>query len=236
MLYLSLPSGQYQTQLTTLSSFRNKLLTLEFSSSQPRAPTISQPPTTTATPRPTPVATTQTPRVEEPPKKPGVTTVSRAEIEKERARKIAEKYGLTLEPNEWAISNPTAERIEKPIRMRIHRTCHKCGTTYGSSKICVNCEHARCTKCPRYPIKKDKTQAEKGKAAAAAATTAVDAPEEKKLVLTRPSRTGGQPLVRKKPKQRVRRTCHDCGTLFLVGNKTCAACGHIRCVECPRDP
>jgi len=55
-------------------------------------------------------------------------------------------------------------------------------------------------------------------------------------VLTRPSKTGGQELVRKKPLQRVRRTCHDCSTLFLPGNKICNICGHVRCEDCPRDP
>jgi len=55
-------------------------------------------------------------------------------------------------------------------------------------------------------------------------------------VLTIPSRTGGQPLVRKKPMQRVRRTCHECATLFPGSVKVCPKCEHIRCTDCPRDP
>lgn len=43
-------------------------------------------------------------------------------------------------------------------------------------------------------------------------------------------------MVHKKPRQRVRRTCHECETLFLSGNKTCDKCGHVRCTDCPRDP
>lgn len=49
-------------------------------------------------------------------------------------------------------------------------------------------------------------------------------------------RPGGQPLVRKKPMQRVRRTCHECSTMFVAGAKVCTGCGHVRCVDCPRDP
>lgn len=53
--------------------------------------------------------------------------------------------------------------------------------------------------------------------------------------MTKPSKTGGQELVYKKPRQRVRRTCHDCAQLFPPGSKICQ-CGHIRCTDCPRDP
>lgn len=176
--------------------------------------------------------------MEEPSKKPVITTVARADIEQERARKLAEKYGLTIEAHEWVSSNLTAQRIEKQVRMRIHRTCHNCGTTFGSAKACVKCEHTRCNKCPRYPVKKDKLTGDtsgKGKGVAAVASGPRASPEDKKFVLSKPSRTGGQDLVKKKPKQRVRRNCHECGTLFQPGNKTCQ-CGHVRCVECPRDP
>lgn len=126
------------------------------------------------------------------------------------------------------------QRIEKPIRMRVHRTCHKCGTSFGANKICSSCEHTRCTKCPRYPGKKTK-KATQGPIAVGE-ISADDAKGMYKLLLTKPSKTGGQPLVRKKPKQRVRRTCHSCSTLFQSGTKQCSSCGHIRCEDCPRDP
>lgn len=183
-------------------------------------------------------------KAEEAPLQPGVVTVNRAQIERERARKLAEKYGLTIEPYEWAASCQTVQRIEKPIRMRIHRTCHKCKATFGIANVCVKCEHVRCKQCPRYPPRKDKSSKDVGKGkgvagagAPVAAGGAGGLPAEwKKLALKKPSRTGGQDLVRKKPKQRVRRHCHDCATQFIPGNKTCPGCGHIRCVECPRDP
>jgi len=36
--------------------------------------------------------------------------------------------------------------------------------------------------------------------------------------------------------QRVRRTCHECSTLYQPGSKVCASCQHVRCADCPRDP
>ncbi|KAB8298044.1 hypothetical protein EYC80_001816 [Monilinia laxa] len=177
-----------------------------------------------------------------PQSKPQPIKVSRAEINAERARKLGERFQLQIEPHEWQTLSEEKDtwRIEKPIRMRIHRTCHKCNATFGANKICGNCEHPRCTKCPRYPLKKK----EKGKGKTALATsgpTPVEVDTEwrptEKLVLTLPSnRVGGQPLVKKKPMQRVRRTCHECSTLYPVGSKICANCSHARCTDCPRDP
>lgn len=53
--------------------------------------------------------------------------------------------------------------------------------------------------------------------------------------LTLPSRTGGQDLVRKAPRQRIHRTCHRCQTDF-AGEKVCKKCNHNRCKKCPREP
>ncbi|KAI9644913.1 hypothetical protein NHQ30_006947 [Ciborinia camelliae] len=173
------------------------------------------------------------------PSSPQPIKVSRAEINAERARKLGERFQLQIEPHEWqTLAGETyAWRIEKPIRMRIHRTCHKCNTTYGANKICANCEHPRCTKCPRYPLKK-----EKGKTTIApTGPVPVEVDREwkpaEKLVLTLPShKIGGQPLVRKKPMQRIRRTCHECSAIYLPGSKICTTCSHTRCADCPRDP
>jgi len=55
------------------------------------------------------------------------------------------------------------------------------------------------------------------------------------VTLTLPSRTGGQDLVRKAPRQRVHRTCHRCQTDF-AGEKICKKCSHTRCKNCPREP
>jgi hypothetical protein len=169
----------------------------------------------------------------------------RSQIELERANRLGERFKLpAIEAHEFpAKPDKEALRIEKQIRMRIHRTCHKCQTTFGGNKVCASCQHTRCSKCPRYPVKKPKTEGAKGKE-----NEAVKLPDEgviepdtywgmrENYVLTMPSRTGGQPLVRKKPMQRVRRTCHECSTLFQPGAKICSNCEHYRCADCPRDP
>jgi len=41
--------------------------------------------------------------------------------------------------------------VRKKIRQRVHRTCHRCETDFGAEKVCSNCKHHRCKKCPRDP-------------------------------------------------------------------------------------
>ncbi|KAK2737425.1 hypothetical protein FQN57_007515 [Myotisia sp. PD_48] len=157
-------------------------------------------------------------------------------MQEERARALFAKYGLTLEPGEW-ITGPAidreVQRVEKPIRMRVRRHCHRCLTTFGADKICVKCQHIRCKKCFRYPP--SKTTDQKGKECAARDLKPA-APKKGKVVLTIPSKTGGQDLIRKPIRQRVRRTCHICSTLFNGHATECENCRHIRCKKCPRDP
>ncbi|KAK2766834.1 hypothetical protein FQN54_006148 [Arachnomyces sp. PD_36] len=162
--------------------------------------------------------------------------------QQEKARALFAKYGLTLEPEEW-VSKPRhnwdPERVEKPIRMRVRRNCHRCQTTFGADKICSNCQHPRCKKCPRYPVAKTPEEKEakaKAKAAAAKEAMARKGAKPANPPLTIPSRTGGQDLVRKPAMQRVRRNCHLCQSLFVGDSKECAICHHIRCKKCPRDP
>ncbi|EEP75809.1 conserved hypothetical protein [Uncinocarpus reesii 1704] len=163
-------------------------------------------------------------------------------MQEEKARALFAKYGLTLEPGEWVTPRSAkegAERVEKPIRMRVRRNCHRCLTTFGADKICVGCSHIRCKKCFRYPPAKSKEECEaRDKAREAEKTEQARQAEtrQKKFTLTIPSRTGGQDLVRKPILQRVRRTCHMCSTLFIGGATECQKCNHIRCKKCPRDP
>jgi hypothetical protein len=173
----------------------------------------------------------------------GATKVLRSDIEADRQKKLAERFAIDIEPLSIKTSKPDKEayRIEKPVRMRIHRTCHRCQTTFGGNKNCANCEHLRCSKCPRYPAKKSEG---KGK------TKEADNPKkdiiepdtwwglkQKDPELTRPNpKENGQPLVRKPPRQRVRRTCCKCKLLYVTGAKTCTGCEHGRCADCPRDP
>ncbi|KAJ5754870.1 hypothetical protein N7533_004413 [Penicillium manginii] len=172
-------------------------------------------------------------------------------MQQEKARALFAKYGLTLDPSEWKAPTANVEltRVTKPIRMRVRRTCHRCETTFGPEKVCVNCQHPRCTKCPRFPPASEKTKAERelapktkiGEIRSRQRGALPLAPHFKytgnpDVPLTIPSRSGGQDLVRKEVVQRVRRTCHLCKTVFVKGSKECASCSHIRCKRCPRQP
>lgn len=177
----------------------------------------------------------------------GVTRLSKSELFEERAKKLGERFGLEIKPGEWqaASSDETVLRIDKPIRMRVRRSCHRCNANFGSAKECPNCQHVRCTKCARYPPKRTEAEviASREKRAALMKANKENQPiipdysyEPKEIVIKRPSKTGGQDLIYKKPRQRVRRTCHECQTLFATGSKTCENCSHERCTDCPRDP
>ncbi|KAF3207011.1 hypothetical protein TWF106_008861 [Orbilia oligospora] len=171
-------------------------------------------------------------KVEEPSKTIPEATTSTVEPPKTKpalslgARQLAEKHGIEI-PEDWpyAARPPAGERVEKPIRMRVRRYCHVCQTAFGSEKTCPSCAHKRCVECPRSPPskpdkKKTKTQPKE-----------FDPYEG----LTMPSKTGGQPLVYRKIRQRVHWKCHKCESDF-AGQKTCPKCTHNRCKKCHREP
>ncbi|KOS21543.1 hypothetical protein ESCO_005165 [Escovopsis weberi] len=180
----------------------------------------------------------------------GLTTLKKSELLEERAKKLSEKFGLEIHASQWHFNIPAQNehavfRIDKPIRLRVRRTCHRCNANFASSKECTNCSHIRCTKCSRYPPKR--TEAELAasrdrRAAILKANTengaiAIDWDwTDSNASISRPSKTAGQDLVHKKPRQRVRRTCHVCDSLFRHGSKICEGCQHVRCTDCPRDP
>lgn len=177
----------------------------------------------------------------------GVSKLSKNQLLEERAKKLGERFGLELTSAEWQTVSPdeTVLRMDKSIRMRVRRTCHKCSTTFTHAKECPSCQHVRCTKCVRHPPKRTEAElaASRERRAALIKANKENAPiipdwnekPEKKMVLTRP-RKNGPDLVHRKPRQRVRRNCHECQKMFISGNKTCEGCGHIRCTDCPRDP
>ena len=147
-------------------------------------------------------------------------------LQEEKARAMFAKYGLTLEPGEWATPLPgDIPRIEKQVRMRVRRACHRCQVTFGHDKLCANCDHTRCKKCPRFPGSKPRTAKGKGVAAGGVGEA-----------LTMQDRGTGKEMTRKMPMQRVRRTCHECQTLFVGKAVQCESCKHLRCPKCPRDP
>ena len=176
-----------------------------------------------------------------------MTKMSRTQLVEERAKKLSERFGLELSASEWMTTTPdeTVLRMDKPIRMRVRRSCHKCNATFGKAKECPNCQHPRCTKCARHPPKRteEEIKASRERRAALIKANKENAPiipnyafEEKEFVLRRPGKKDAQDLIYKKPRQRVRRTCHECQVLFISGNKQCSQCGHNRCTDCPREP
>ncbi|KAK6495457.1 hypothetical protein TWF481_003475 [Arthrobotrys musiformis] len=189
----------------------------------PVAPVPTEAATTTAEPTTEP---------EEPSKTIPESSTATAEPSKAKpalslgARQLAEKHGIEI-PEDWpyAARSPVGERIEKPIRMRVRRYCHLCQTAFGSEKTCPSCGHKRCVECPRSPPPKTDKKKSKTK------------PKEYDPYegLTMPSKTGGQPLVYRKIRQRVHWKCHKCESDF-AGQKTCPKCTHNRCKKCHREP
>ncbi|PFH58058.1 hypothetical protein XA68_14211 [Ophiocordyceps unilateralis] len=177
----------------------------------------------------------------------GVTKVIRSQLLQERAKKLAERYGLEISSSDLirTSADDTVLRMDKPIRIRLRITCHRCDTALTTSKECPNCQHLRCTKCTRYPPLRTEVEKLASRERRAAMVQAQkDNPPimpdysyaDTGIVLKRPSKTGGQDLYHKKPRQRVRRTCHLCQAVFLTGSKKCQDCAHVRCTDCPRDP
>jgi hypothetical protein len=194
-------------------------------------------PAQTPVDQPAPRATTTAPRTTTVPRTTALRTTTAPPppmSAEQRARALFKKHGLDINPGEWNFSKaPQGERVQKDIRMRVHRTCHKCETSYGPDRTCTKCGHKRCKKCPRHPVKKEKKEKKPG--------DVTDAPGYKKRKgdvvygLTIPSRRNGQPLVHKAIRQRVHRKCHRCEKDF-AGEKVCNNCKHTRCKRCPREP
>ncbi|KAK4140630.1 uncharacterized protein C8A04DRAFT_39718 [Dichotomopilus funicola] len=205
-------------------------------STGPKVGLVSIPP---VAPVSQPVTTTPAPAAIE------ATKVPRSQIFAERAKKLGELYGLEIQPSEWHKTEGHALRVEKPIRMRVHRKCHLCSASFGVGRECPQCRHLRCKLCPRLPPKRTEAEREESrkKRAAMIKERAENAPiipdwdpTPKKVVLKRPAKTGGQDRYYRKPRQRIRRTCCECEKIFVGTTKTCESCQHIRCTDCPRDP
>ncbi|KAI4176091.1 MAG: hypothetical protein LQ346_007960 [Caloplaca aetnensis] len=177
-------------------------------SKEPPAPIAAQPPSEQKTTQPAD-------------SKGAMTAAVYGSIQEERARALFAKYGLTLEPGEWTSPiKPDAERVEKKIRIRVHRSCHHCQAMFGPDKVCSNCKHTRCKKCPRFPAKKTKEKKDKGKGAAVAggaiATTGAAAATIRETTLNLRSLTITSPATGRQV--------------------TYKPITQRRCPECPREP
>ncbi|QQK44254.1 Zinc finger, FYVE/PHD-type [Penicillium digitatum] len=171
-----------------------------------------------------------------------------SKTQQEKARTLFAKYGLTIDTGDWKTPpDPQLARVMKPIRMRVRRTCHRCETTFGAEKICINCQHTRCTKCPRDPAARNK-DGDSSMRKPMLPETYVHQPHllprtshlklstTRVISITMSSPTGGQDFIHRPVRQRVHRYCHLCTSVFTSGSKECSSCSHVRCKICPRDP
>ncbi|KAI8629464.1 hypothetical protein F5Y19DRAFT_83126 [Xylariaceae sp. FL1651] len=178
----------------------------------------------------------------------GATRIPRIQVHEERAKKLGARFGLEIKPSEWHNSEGDVLRVDKPVRMRIHRECHRCKSRFGAGNVCPKCQHTRCKQCTRDPDKYSEAerQANRERREALIQKHKDMAPiipsydYSPQIVLKRPSKTGNQDLVYKgRPRMRVRRFCHVCESLISSHSKQariCEQCGHKRCADCPRYP
>ena len=166
--------------------------------------------------------------------------ILRSQVHAERLRKMTEQYNLPIPDDLLAYATPPKEqsRVHRPVRMRVHRSCHRCNTMFGETRVCTGCQHRVCARCQPVqrqnyadswsPISHDRL----------AADLEVDDFQglQEQITMLRASRTSSQTLVRKELRQRVRRRCHSCSALFGSGNRTCTNCQHVCCAACPRFP
>ncbi|MCJ1291214.1 hypothetical protein MMC34_002757 [Xylographa carneopallida] len=170
-----------------------------------------------------------------------VTAAAYNKQQEEKARALFAKYGMTLEPGEWTpVWKGDAGRVEKQVRLRVHRQCHRCQTTFGPEKICNNCSHTRCKKCPRFPTKSAKDPERKDAAVGGMSMVISSGPVPTTRIRTKslalPEQLMGNELIRRNPVHRVRRMCHKCNTAFIGKATECVSCKHLRCPKCPREP
>ncbi|KAH8161116.1 hypothetical protein CIB48_g7123 [Xylaria polymorpha] len=162
---------------------------------------------------PAPVSQPFVPPAKKLPEYEGATRIPRIQIHEERAKKLGARFGLEIKPSEWHSTEGEVLRVDKPVRMRIHRECHRCKTRFGAGDVCPSCQHTRCKQCTRYPDKRTEAeqQANREKKEALLQKHKDMAPiipsydYSPQIVLTRPRKAGNQDLVYKgRPRMRVR--------------------------------
>lgn len=77
--------------------------------------------------------------------------IDRASVYQERAQKLRDRYGMNIAGSDRSTFPATARRVQKPARMRTHRSCHECGVDFGHGIHCRACHHRLCGECPRTP-------------------------------------------------------------------------------------
>ncbi|KAF2217196.1 hypothetical protein CERZMDRAFT_33096 [Cercospora zeae-maydis SCOH1-5] len=85
------------------------------------------------------------------------TPFGRAGLSRGKARSLFEQHGFDYQLRTWRpLEEPPSKmrRVEKPIRLRVHYTCHECTRQFGLENTCMDCGHHRCRECLRNPPKK----------------------------------------------------------------------------------
>lgn len=120
-------------------------------------------------------------------------TTSRPGISEDKARLLFEKYGLRYPAAKRPQQEPPNKirRVEKPVRIRLHWSCHHCNTAFAQAKVCSSCGHGRCGDCTRAPPQRvlrilEKTKREK-ETAEILARSATASPEQD--AVSSPTRT-----------------------------------------------
>ncbi|KAH9827910.1 hypothetical protein Tdes44962_MAKER02664 [Teratosphaeria destructans] len=123
----------------------------------------------------------------------------------------------------WTRPRTSGLLVIQPKKQLVRRQCHQCDVPFlpASRTECENCQHTRCSLCPRRPVKSEKW-------ARGSSEDALPPFEDAPMVRA-------VQRVYKKPRQRVRYTCDQCQAI-LIDRRTCAHCGHDRCETCTRYP
>lgn len=174
-------------------------------------------------------------------------TVSKAEIVGQRGRVISLRLGMEVETWEMrtVLPDETVRRMDKPISLRVRWACHLCNSGINLHGKCSKCEHSRCKECHRLDSSIEADDGLVARVRPAKRRSEADDEghciseqdwSEDGVVFKKRSRTGGPDLVLRKPRHRVRRTCHVCQADFAQLSKICDKCQHVRCTDCPREP
>ena len=108
--------------------------------------------------------------------------------------------------------------IRRPIRQRIHRTCHVCAMALVTDKReCPSCQHRVCVRCPREPLQNyELSPLYSGHRVTSKGEQAEPIPQPTRM--------------------RTRYVCHQCGPNSGYKHDRCPDCAHDRCELCPGEP
>lgn len=174
-----------------------------------------------------------------------------------RAVALFAKYGIKLDNPNACPSQPirpsTIQRVQRVIRLRVQHHCHQCRGPMIQDNVCARCSHQRCRKCLRssrfgfrdrtttaHQLDGDPDEGQCPTELKRRRSPSVEAPDlgARASACNRPAQGGSSSMLDrlwKRPRQRLRFNCEDCGRTFEDKSAVCADCGHRRCERCPPD-